>query len=258
MKIVNPHFATSIHEQGMIMPPNKFGYIQLAVEIEKPFILKRDSRTKKVLIEKLRDLCSALIAQNANVQRADIFTAIIIPPGAGEGRKFIKQNKINFHIAEFDLVVLIECNIVEAIDSVKKLNEYKIIEDLLKSNSNYFHKTFAMNPSRIAEVDKEKQGIFLFNYFYSKNTQTVLDVWEYTAGWWTAKANLTNSTPLLPLNDDSQYSLINHCRWDHLFDVIPTLILGRLGIKPGLNNFVLKNFTENNIVAMPILYKLAF
>jgi hypothetical protein len=35
------------------------------------------------------------------------------------------------------------------------------------------------------------------------------------------------------------------------------LILGRLGIRRGLNDFVLSNFSANNIVAMPILYKLA-
>ena len=66
------------------------------------------------------------------------------------------------------------------------------------------------------------------------------------------KANLTNSTPIQPVEDGSQYNLINHCRWDKLIDVLPSLIF-----KPSLNNFVLKNFTVNNIVAMPILYKLA-
>lgn len=256
MKIVNPHLAVSIHDQGMIMPPNKFGYILLAAEIERPFLLKRDSRGKKELINKLKGICKELINQSENIRRADIFSAIIIPPGSGEGRKVIEENKLEVHIARFDLVVLIECNGVDNIEQFEELIEFKNIEKFMRSGSDFFYKTFAKNSNRIAEVDKDKKGVFLFNYFYAENTQTILDVWEYTAGWWTANANLSNSTPLMPLNNGSEYSLINHCKWDRLIDVMPTLILGRIGIRAGLNKFVLKNFTENNIVAMPILYKL--
>jgi hypothetical protein len=108
------------------------------------------------------------------------------------------------------------------------------------------------NPKRINEVSKDTDGIFLFNYFYSEDTKTLLDVWEYTAGWWTKNANLTNSTPLQPVLAGSSYNLINHCRWDNLIDVLPSLIF-----KPNMKRFVLKNFTDNNIVAMPILYRLA-
>ncbi|MBT3811658.1 MAG: hypothetical protein HOF98_02380 [Gammaproteobacteria bacterium] len=108
------------------------------------------------------------------------------------------------------------------------------------------------NAKQIDDVSKESNGIFLFNFFYSKDPQTLLDVWEFTAGWWTEKANLTNSTPLIPVEEGSQYTLINHCKWDRLIDVLPSLIF-----KPSFHSFVLKNFTANAIVAMPILYKLA-
>ena len=84
----------------------------------------------------------------------------------------------------------------------------------------------------------------------------VQEVWEYTAGWWTAKANLTNSTALQPIDTDTSYQLINHCKWDKASQIIPILILGKLGMINGFNNFVLKNFTENDIVAMPVLYRL--
>ena len=79
------------------------------------------------------------------------------------------------------------------------------------------------------------------------------DQWEYTAGWWTAKANLTNSTPLLPLpGEHSSYSLINHCRWDRMLYLAPHLVF-----RPTLNDFVLRNFTANDIASMPVLYHLA-
>ena len=118
------------------------------------------------------------------------------------------------------------------------------IEGYLRANSKRFFKTKAQNKIKIAEVDKNTNGVFSFQLFYSNNEKTVLDVWKYTAGWWTANANLTNSTPLSPLNKKCEYSLINHCKWNRLIDILPILILGRIGIIKGLNSFVLKNFTS--------------
>src|SRR5690606_2967221 len=125
----------------------------------------------------------------------------------------------------------------------------------------HVHCFAACNAKRIAEVDHDRDGVFLFNYFYAPDIgakgadglEILRAVWEYTAGWWTAKANLTNSTPLQPLEgEQSDYSLINLCRWDRLIDVLPHLVF-----RPSLRRFVLANFTANDIVAMPILYRLA-
>jgi len=49
------------------------------------------------------------------------------------------------------------------------------IEDYLRANSKRFFKTKAQNKIKIAEVDKNSNGVFLFNYFYSNNEKTVLD-----------------------------------------------------------------------------------
>lgn len=257
MKIVNPHLAQDIKTQGMIMPPNTFGYIQLACEVEKPAFLRRDSKQKKALLKRLKGLSESFKENNPKIRRADVFTALVIPPGDREGAAYIENHQLDIHIAQYDIVLLIECDAVSDIEGIAATEAMIEIENLMKRSSSYCHKVLAKNPNRIAEVDKDRQGVFLFNYFYSQDQQTVLDVWQYTAGWWTADAKLDNSTPLLPLNTESEYSLINHCRWDRLRDILPTLVLGRLGVKPGLNKFVLKNFTANGIVAMPVLYKLA-
>jgi len=77
-------------------------------------------------------------------------------------------------------------------------------------------------------------------------------VWEYTAGWFTAKTGLDNSTLLIPLEgENSQYGVINYSRWDHLSDIIPDLLF-----RPSFRKYVLDNFEMNGIAAMPILYKL--
>lgn len=254
MKIINPTLAENIEEQGMLSPPNSFGYIFIAAEIEPQHLLVK-STFKKKLEGELKDKISFL-KEIVGVQRADLFSGFIIPPGSKEGLQFIKEKNIKIQPAKFDIVILIETESTDNLDLIENNKILIEIEAYLKDNTQRFFKTRAQNKTKIAEVDKNTKGIFLFNYFYCKNEKTVLDVWKYTAGWWTENANLTNSTPLSPLNENCDYALINHCKWNRLIDILPILILGRIGIVKGLNSFVLKTFTANQIVAMPVLYRL--
>lgn len=262
MKIVNGHLARSIREQGMLQEPNEFGYIQLAGEVESPHPLKKVSARKKALLADLIAAADDLIAALPDhVRRADVFTAFVIPPGSGEGRRVLERQSYPVHVARFDAVVLVECPNPEAARQVRDHEAFQRLQRMLEAASTFTHCLAARNAKRIAEVDKTRDGVFLFNYFFAADVQAkrsagvdiLLAVWEYTAGWWTAYANLTNSTPLQPLDGEgSQYSLINHCRWDKLWDVLPHLLF-----RPSLGKFVLANFTANDIVAMPVLYRLA-
>jgi len=262
MKIVHPELAKSIREQGMLQPPNALGYIHLAGEVERPKMFGSPGPEKQQLLNDMKDAIRALRdAFPEQVQRADVFSAFVIPPGSAEGRKVIEQQSYAVHVAEFDVVLLVECRDVEAAAEVRASEAFAAIERRVEEASRYTHCITAKNAKRIAEVDHDRQGVFLFNYFFaadakgeggSKGIDVLLAVWEYTAGWWTAHANLDNSTPIQPIDDaESQYSLINHCRWDKVVDVAPHLVF-----RPSMKKFVLANFTANNIVAMPILYRL--
>ncbi|MEQ8332593.1 hypothetical protein [Nisaea sp.] len=262
MKIVNGHLAKDIREQGMIQPPNSFGYIHLAAEVERPHPLKRNSAEKKALLASLKTAAAALrAAEPERVQRVDLFDAFVIPPGSKEGRELIARSGYDVHLAAFDIVVLVECSDVDTARSVRDSEAFVTIQNLLTEGASHTHCFVGSNAKRIAEVDHDRDGIFLFNYFYAADIAAkgadgidiLLGVWEYTAGWWTAYANLTNSTPLQPVaGEKSDYSLINHCRWDRLADILPHLLF-----RPSLGRFVLANFTANDIMAMPILYRLA-
>jgi len=261
MKIVNGHLAQSIREQGMLQSPNAFGYIHLAGEVEHPQLFRSSSEEKQQLLEDLKQLARELKeAFPQDVNRADIFSAFIIPPGSGEGRRVIEEQSYPVHVAEFDVVLMVECPDVELAKQVRVSEAFQRIESRLKETAKFTHCITAKNAKRIAEVDRDRDGVFLFNYFFAsdaksqgaKGVDVLLAVWEYTAGWWTANANLDNSTPLQPIDDDeSQYSLINHCRWDNIIDIAPHLMF-----RPSMSQFVLANFTANNIAAMPILYHL--
>ncbi|TFC29127.1 hypothetical protein E3O25_05585 [Cryobacterium sp. TMT1-3] len=57
--------------------------------------------------------------------------------------------------------------------------------------------------------------------------------WQYTAGWFQDQTGLDNLTVLQPV-DDGPFSLVNHCRWDHLVDVMPDLAFKRSFEERGL------------------------
>jgi hypothetical protein len=58
---------------------------------------------------------------------------------------------------------------------------------------------------------------------------------------------------LVPLEPSPvDYTVINHCRWDHYRDVLPSLLF-----KPSFRRFVLASFEANDTAATPILYRLA-
>jgi len=156
---------------------------------------------------------------------------------------------------------MVECPSVELAVEVRKSPAFLKVKQLLDEQATCVHCITAKNPKRIEEVDRDKDSIFLFNYFFAADIDAkgaegidiLLGVWEYTAGWWTAKVNLTNSTPIQPIEgQDSQYSLINHCSWDKGIELFPHLIF-----RPSLGKFVVANFTANDIVSMPVLYRLA-
>ena len=56
---------------------------------------------------------------------------------------------------------------------------------------------------------------------------------------------------LIPPGRKSKYTIINHCRWDKLIDILPSLIF-----KKSFHSYVLDNFFANNVAAMPVLYKM--
>lgn len=263
IQIVNEHLASDLREQGLLQPPNQLGYIHLAGEIDPPRPFKWRSTRKKDFLVRFKVAVEVLKTDHHDrVARADVFDAVLVPPGARrEALQDLKRWGLNQHIANFDVVLLVECSSVEAAKDVRKSKAFKTCQGLLEEAASYVHCITAQNVKRIAEVDKGSSGIFLFNYFVADSheetgvsgAEMMNAVWEFTAGWWTANVNLTNSTPLGPIEGEfSEYTLINHCRWDRWIDVLPQLAFSR-----ELRTFVLANFRANRIVAMPILYRLA-
>ena len=249
MKIVNEQIQFPEIEYET---PNTTGYIHLAAEIEHTLPVKPNSKLKKQLIARSKDLCSRLSGLD-EVVSAHVLDAFVIPPGNKPGRMILEKNNPDVHIPAYDLVVQIETTSVETAKALQENSLFNELLDLLKQAARYFHSFVAKNVKKIGEVDKTRPGIFLYNYFFANDLDVVLPVWEYTGRWFVNKTGLDNSTLLMPVEDEPcEYAVINHCRWDRPIDIIPHLIF-----RPSLRAYVLGNFTANNIVAIPILYKLA-
>jgi hypothetical protein len=236
-----------------LIEPSASRFIHIAAEIEArpPFL--PDSTAKKQVLAKAKDTCTRL-AREPGVKDAAVFTAILIPPGLGEyAKQRSEQQGGKLHIAHFDLAVLIECDTAETVQRIQRHPAYEAMQRAIAQAASYVHAITATNPRRMGPVDHTRPGVFLFNHFAADNLAQNLAVWDYTAGWFEVETGLDNSTVLLP--DDagkSQYSIINHCRWDRMLDVLPSLMF-----KKTFHSYVLDNFAANNVAAMPILYRLA-
>ena len=108
------------------------------------------------------------------------------------------------------------------------------------------------SPAVLGEVDKTRQGLFLFNYFVADDAAVALQLWEHLAGWYAVETGLDNSTLLEPLGD-ADYVFVNHARWD---DSLPRFLFRQL-TKPSFRTYLLANLQANRTRAMPILYRLA-
>ncbi|WP_051332742.1 hypothetical protein [Cucumibacter marinus] len=233
-----------------LMEPVASGYVLLAAEIDHrpPVGYFIESARKKRAIEIAKAFASEIVSL-PDVREAVAFKTLIAPPGRGE----LLKRRPNVDVAKYDLVLLIECETPEAAQALKAGERFG---ELLKQIEALSEKTLvlaARNARRIGPVDHSRDGVFLFNYFYADSLQQNLGIWEYTAGWFEDQTGLDNSTLMLPEpGSETDFTIINHCRWNGLLDIMPSLIF-----KPSFRSFVLDNFEANDTAASPILYRLA-
>ncbi len=247
ISVVNPELK---FDKVSLVEPSKSHYLLLAAEIDRsllPFFLFTSSK-KKELLTYSKSKCRELELIDG-VESAVVFKASLIPPGKGK----LLEERPKVHIAKYDVVVLIETESKSIAENIKSHKLYSDLEQKISEAANNTLYLSASNVKKINSVDHNRQGVFLFNFFYADNVQQNIGIWEYTAGWFQQETGLDNSTVLLPENPGkSDYKIINHCRWDSFSNILPSLIF-----KKTFKTYVLDNFYENNLAAIPILYKLA-
>ena len=252
--------------KATLMEAKKCGYLLIGLEVEHCILpmgfLLWESAAKKRILRQVKEFANQLMSDDStikNVVETTLFKATVISPGQ-DYFETVKQPP-DVPQPMFDVVVLVEFESVDAarifhnseeckneIEKYEKDGDVKRVMVVVGSNAR------RMGPT--GDVDHSKDGCFLFNYFFADKVEQNLKIWEYTAGWYVDETGLDNSTSILPETDtdvkNCPHTVINHCRWDSLKNVLLALLF-----KKSFKTFVLANFEANNTAHKPILYCLA-
>lgn len=244
LRIVN---AESRYRPPSFDEPPQSGWLYLAAAVAPPsgppFVRRNAGRS--ALLARLEDLAQE--AQRlAEVRQVSVYRGVLIPPA---GRDVPRP-------ARFDVAVLVETTTPEVLDAVAAAAPVTGMRDALHCASSTVQVMAARCARFLGAVDRTRPGLFLFNHFTAASPDvdraTTIALWEHLAGWYVTETGLTNSTLLEPIGP-SDYLLVNHARWD--------TGLARFAaaqfLKPTFRSYVRANLRVNQIVAMPVLYRLA-
>jgi hypothetical protein len=244
LRIVNPNAK---YGTARLIEPAPLGYIHVAAAVEPPSRgpLPGRSQAKAALLANLKTLARQLERMEA-VEKATVYRGIVLPPTSGYAKR------IATHPARYDVVVLIETTSPETVEQVQRAEPYKLLIDAVSEAAEDLHVMTARCLRRIGDVDKTRQGLFLFNYFVADDPEVALELWEQLGGWYQSETGLGNSTLLAPIGD-ADYVFVNHARWD---SSLATFMVRQMA-KPSFYTYVLANLKANRTGAMPLLYHLA-
>jgi hypothetical protein len=244
LELVNPQPR---YAKVTLIEPSPLGYIHVAAAVDPPrgrIPFPGRSPQKAALLTRLRSLARQL-ERLGTVERVTVYRAILVAPPAGSAKQAP-------HLARYDVVVLIETTSPEVLGEVQATEPYRLLVEAVTEAATEVHVMTARCPKRVGDVDKTRQGLFLFNYFVAEDAAVALQLWDYLAGWYAVETGLDNSTLLAPLGD-ADFVFVNHARWD---DSLPRFLLRQL-TKPSFRSYLLANLQANRTGAMPILYRLA-
>ncbi|MFC5827281.1 hypothetical protein [Nonomuraea insulae] len=236
MKLINDHLAV----KARVLPRTGDGFLMLAGEVGawRGYFASAPAQ----LAARLKALVVGIEAREANV-----FRAVLRTPG--EGDELLTAR--GMQPARYDVVVLIRTASVDDALELRDSAAYKKVAQAMGAAARRTHQIVASNAGLLGDVDHSQDDCFLFNYFYADDRETLLQVWEYTAGWFQTKTALPNSALMQPLEGEpADYGLVNHASWPNWRTFLPSLIF-----RPTFRRFVLANFKANGVAAQPIIYR---
>jgi hypothetical protein len=230
-----------------LVEPPAFGYLLLSADVEPPTgprPFPGTSAAKTALLGRLKSAAADLARLDA-VERATVYRTVLAPPPSGYARTAERP-------ARYDVHVLVETTSPAGLTGIESSEPYTQLRKELDAEASRVDAMPARCVKSIADVDKTRPGLFLFNYFVAEDRDAALKLWDHLAGWFMTETGIDNSTVLQPTGD-SQYAFVNHARWDY---GVPRLSL-HMFTKPSFRSFVQRNMNENRTGSMPILSRLA-
>ena len=246
-----------------LVQPNPYGYVFVLAEVDPASVttdvdrvgdipLRADipstSAKRAALYQSLKAVRGRLAGLD-QVRAVSVFEAALFQP---ERPDKPAPSGSGGRPARYDSVMLIETGSPAEAESLLSDPVFGEVRATVERGSTYTNVLPVRNVKKVDDVDRAKDGVFLFNFFFGADKDDLLDIWDYTAGWWLAEGNMLNSELMMPLGK-SDYAVINNARWDDWDDAHPAVHAFR---KTSYREFVMANLDASGATAMPTLYRL--
>ena len=207
MRVVNPDLSKA---KVNLVDPNPWGYLLLVSETNPASVATDANQAEDISIQGGPESVSDLRAdfykkidpiRNAldsldDVHAVSVFEAILFAPSSLDT---YQPRSPDSRPARFDSIVVIETHSPADMDAVRSTPAFGELLSTVRGRSTYTEVITVTNAKKIADVDRRNPGVFLFNFFFAEDPQRLLDIWDYTAGWWETVGKMHNSELLVPM-----------------------------------------------------------
>ena len=214
-----------------LIEPEPYGFLYLGFQADAPqkaplyhqSASRRQTATR--LIEAAKDL-----DKRPEVFSARVFRTHLVPPLAGAPRH--------------DLAMLIRTTTIENLVDVRNDETVRALggtELIVGSNA-----------ARIGDTEADESAVFLFNHFTVAGDADPAEAWLTLTDWYTSRIGVDNSTALRPVDDGSEFALVNYVR---LASNPPSFLLNQL-LRPSFHRIVRGTLKRNQMRALPGFYRM--
>ncbi|TMR10504.1 hypothetical protein ETD86_39325 [Nonomuraea turkmeniaca] len=247
VRIVNPQAG---HGRVDLDDPFPYGYLLLSGHVSpRPPVLPM-GRAKRNLFLRLHG-CAEQLRSREDVRHVSLFDALVMPPLGV--LPYVRDHRDSVHLARFDVVALVETASPQAAREVRDSAPYAALRQELDKDADDTHELLGRNAKRIAQVGRDRRGVYIFNHFVGDDPEVVLELWEHLAAWYVHHTQASNSLMLVPdAGEKADYVAVNHGHWD----TGVLRLLWRQVSSPGFRGFVQANLAANRTGSMPVFYRL--
>src|SRR6266540_5492786 len=185
-----------------LVEPSPSGFLYVAVQSRPrsrpgPIVGREPERDRA--LDQVRAYASTA-GERPEVIEATAFRAVLMAPGPG---------------LQPDVALLVQTDAPAQAAALHEMPELKALLDSLGSAGARTRVVAAANVRRIADVEHERDGLVLFNHFYTADRELAIELWDRLAAWYEAELGLDNSMLLAPLDgEDADFAIVNHARFE--------------------------------------------
>ncbi|MCT2584199.1 hypothetical protein [Actinophytocola gossypii] len=218
-----------------LVEPEPYGFLYLGLHVDEPqkapLYHQSESRRRAAthLVEAAREL-----EHRPDVHSTRVFRTHLVPPLSGAPRH--------------DLAMLIRTTRVDDLAGVRDSDPVRALggTELLAGS----------NAARIGDTEPDEEAtedaVILFNHFTSAGDADPVEAWLGLTDWYTSTIGVDNSTALRPIDDGSEFALVNYVR---LRSNPPRFLLNQL-LRPSFHRVVRGTLKRNELRALPGFYRM--